>query len=130
MKNTLWYQMLNKPVLTPPDWAFAPVWSTLYVLMGISLYIYLKTPSRRKKVSGITVFVIQFILNLIWTPVFFSAHRIELAAVICIMLVILVLVTIKIFYTVSRISAYLLIPYFLWLCLASYLSIEIVRLNT
>lgn len=130
MKHLEWYHSLNKPAINPPDWLFGPVWTILYILMGISLFLYIKTPSTINKRAGIIVFIIQLILNILWTPVFFTFRQIEPAAVICTLLVILTLITISIFYRVSKPAAYMLIPYFLWLCLAAYLNIEIVRLNT
>lgn len=130
LMNMQWYQSLNKPIFSPPDWVFAPVWSVLYILMAMSLFAYVKTPSKINKGLGYSVFFIQLVLNLLWTPVFFTFKQIEAGAVICTLLVILVLITIRLFYAVSKISAILLVPYFLWLILAAYLNIEILRLNS
>ena len=130
LMNMQWYQALNKPVFTPPDWIFAPVWSVLYILMAMSLFAYAKTPSKINKGLGYAVFFIQLVLNLLWTPVFFTFKQIEAGAVICTLLVILVLITIRLFYEVSKPAAILLVPYFLWLILAAYLNIEILRLNS
>lgn len=130
LMNMQWYQSLNKPIFSPPDWVFAPVWSVLYILMAMSLAAYVKTPSKINKGLGYSVFFIQLVLNLLWTPVFFTFKQIEAGAVICTLLVILVLITIRLFYAVSKTSAILLVPYFLWLILAAYLNIEILRLNS
>lgn len=130
LMNMQWYQSLNKPIFSPPDWVFAPVWIVLYILMAMSLAAYVKTPSKINKGLGYSVFFIQLVLNLLWTPVFFTFKQIEAGAVICTLLVILVLITIRLFYAVSKISAILLVPYFLWLILAAYLNIEILRLNS
>lgn len=130
LMNMQWYQSLNKPIFSPPDWVFAPVWSVLYILMAMSLFAYVKTPSKINKGLGYSVFFIQLVLNLLWTPVFFTFKQIEAGAVICTLLVILVLITIRLFYAVSKTSAILLVPYFLWLILAAYLNIEILRLNS
>lgn len=129
MKNMLWYQSLNKPIFTPPDWLFAPVWTILYILIGISLFLFIKTSDSHKKTVGFILFFLQLALNLSWTTVFFGYQQIQTAMVISIVLLILVLLTIQQFYKVSKVSAYLLVPYFIWLCIAAYLSIEIVRLN-
>ena len=129
MKNMLWYQSLNKPIFTPPDWVFAPVWTILYILMGISLFLFIKAGTTHKKALPLTLFFVQLILNLGWTTVFFDYQQIQTAMVISIVLLILVLLTIQQFYKVSKVAAYLLVPYAIWLWIAAYLSIEIVRLN-
>lgn len=129
MKNMLWYQSLNKPIFTPPDWLFTPVWTMLYILMGISLFLFIKSRTKHEKTLPLVLFFIQLGLNLGWTTVFFDYQQIQTAMVISIVLLILVLLTIQQFYKVSKVSAYLLVPYFIWLCIAAYLSIEIVRLN-
>lgn len=129
MKNMLWYNSLNKPVLTPPDWVFAPVWSGLYILMTISLILVVKAPSTRSKRLALTIFFLQLLLNLIWTPVFLGAQRIGFAGIICSILLILVVINIRLFYKISKLAAYLLVPYFLWIFMATYLNIEFIRLN-
>lgn len=129
MKNMLWYNSLNKPVLTPPDWVFAPVWSGLYILMTISLILVVIAPNTRSKRLALTIFFLQLLLNLIWTPVFFGAQRIGFAGIICSILLILVVINIRLFYKISKLAAYLLIPYFLWMFMATYLNIEFIRLN-
>lgn len=129
MKNMLWYQSLNKPIFTPPDWFFAPVWTMLYILMGISLFLFIKSRTKHEKTLPLVLFFIQLGLNLGWTTVFFKYQQIHTAMVISIVLLILVLLTIQQFYKVSKVAAYLLVPYAIWLWIAAYLSIEIVRLN-
>ena len=130
MKNLLWYQNLNKPFLTPPSQVFAPVWTILYILMTVSLVIYIKTPTNKSKKAGLVLFFVQLALNILWPFVFFEAEYIELAAVICILLIVIMLMVFRIFYSVSKSAAMLLVPYLIWLCLATYLSIEVVRLNS
>jgi tryptophan-rich sensory protein len=117
-----WYNTLNKPPLTPPSVVFAPAWTILYILIFISLIIFLTTKTFEKKTFGIVLFVIQMALNLLWPQVFFYWHNMEFAFVIIILLVVFVLATIMQFYKVSKISAFLLIPYFLWLLFATYLN--------
>lgn len=129
MENMLWYQALNKPILTPPSWVFGPVWTILYILMGIALYLFIKAKSPYSKKSGLLIFFTQLALNLSWTTIFFIYQEIQAAMIICIILLILVIINIQQFFKISKTAAYLLIPYFLWLCLATYLSVEIVRLN-
>ena len=129
MQNMEWYHSLNKPPLNPPDWIFAPVWTILYITIALSFILYMKGGYSKEKLKGIVLFIIQLILNLIWTPIFFVKQNIILAGIVCILLLIFVLLTIIQFHKSSKISAYLLIPYFLWLLVAAYLNIGIIILN-
>lgn len=129
MNNLLWYQTLNKPLITPPAWMFTTVWTILYLLMTVSLLIYIKRQSVYSKKLPLTIFFLQLGLTFLWPYLFFSLKNLELSAVVCVALVILVLFVMQLFYKVSKASTYLLIPYFLWLCLAAYLNIELIRLN-
>lgn len=120
-----WYQHLIKPPGNPPSWLFGPVWSVLYVLMGISLgrVIHLRDG------STIFLFVIQFLLNLAWTPVFFGAHRIGWALVIIFCIWGFLALTIWSAEKVDRIAAYLLLPYLFWIMYATYLNAAIGWIN-
>lgn len=130
MNNNLsWYQMLNKPLITPPSWVFTAVWTTLYFLMAVSLLLYLKRPSAYSKKLPLITFFTQLVLSFLWPYVFFTMENLTLSAAICVIMVILVLIVMQQFYRVSKGSTYLLIPYILWLCLATYLNIELIRLN-
>ena len=129
MYNTIWYAELNKPFLTPPAWVFPPVWIVLYALILIALIIYTIKCKRCNKLKGYIIFVLQLIFNLLWSPAFFVLNDIALALGIVIILDILVLLNIYYFARVSRTSAILLIPYFLWICFATYLNIAFLVLN-
>lgn len=129
MYNSMWYQLLNKSLLTPPSSVFSIVWPILYVMMGISLYLFLQHGLNKEKRFILWIFVIQLILNLLWSPVFFVWQNIVLAFIIIIVLVILVLINIILFSKYSKPSAVLLIPYLFWLMFAGYLNFEIIRLN-
>ncbi len=128
MYNSSWYNSLIKPFLAPPNWVFIPVWSILYLTIFISLVLYVIKPEENKN-SGYIFFAIQLILNLIWSPIFFGAQNIALALIIVIFLDIFVLFTILKFYSVSKISGLILIPYFLWVLFASYLNLGYLLLN-
>ena len=117
-----WYATLNKPILSPPNWVFAPVWTTLYILMGISLYLVWK-----KKIP--TIFWIQLVLNAAWSIIFFGWHNPLLALVDIVALWIAIVLTIKSFYKISKLSAYLLYPYLAWVSFAAILNLAIVFLN-
>ncbi|MBQ2611535.1 tryptophan-rich sensory protein [bacterium] len=129
MFDTIWYNSLNRPPLAPASYVFAPAWTMLYILMGISLLIYSLTKTDRKKRSGYLLFFAQLILNLIWTPIFFILKNIALALVAIIFLDISVFFNIKEFYKISRIAAILLVPYLIWILFATYLNAGYFALN-
>ena len=128
MFKSVWYYNLTKPPLAPPDWIFPPVWSILYFSMLVALLLYLFKPSQNKKL-GYIYFIAQLILNFLWTPTFFYLQNIVLALIVIILLDIFVILTIKSFYKVSKISGLILMPYLLWILFATYLNIGYLVLN-
>ena len=128
MYNSLWYHSLTKPFLAPPDWIFQPVWSVLYFMIFAALVFYICKKSDDKK-SGYIFYVIQLVLNVAWSPVFFVCKRIFPALAVIFLLDFFVFLTIRKFYSVSKISGILLIPYFVWILFASYLNIGYFLLN-
>ncbi len=128
MYNSIWYNNLIKPPMAPPNWLFAPVWGILYAMIAAALIIYINKQGYGKK-SGYIFFVIQLVLNFIWSPVFFGMQNMTLALVIVILMDIFVFLTFKKFYSVSKISGLLLIPYFLWILFATYLNAGYLFLN-
>ncbi len=117
-----WYEMLNKPSFNPPNWVFGPVWTTLYFLMGISLFLVWKESASIRRNQAIAVFMIQLVLNFCWSFIFFYFHRIGLALVEIILLWVSILIMILLFYRIRPIAAYINIPYFLWVTFASVLN--------
>ena len=128
MFKSVWYYNLTKPPLAPPDWIFPPVWSILYFSMLVALLLYLFKPTQNKK-SGYIYFIAQLFLNLLWTPAFFYLQNIVLALIVIILLDIFVILTIKSFYKVSKISCLILIPYLVWILFATYFNIGYLVLN-
>ena len=128
MYNSNWYNSLNSPALSPPVWFFAPVWILLYLLMLISLVFFIVEQNEDKGL-GYFYFAFQLILNIIWSPIFFIAKNILFALVVLCILDIFVILTICKFYQVSKLSAWLLIPYFVWILFASYLNLGYFVLN-
>lgn len=127
---TTWYVTLNKPSFNPPNWIFGPVWSTLYFLMGISFWLVWKSNANTTiKNKAITFFIIQLILNFFWSIIFFSLHQLGFALVEIILLWIFILLSIISFYPISKIAAYLLLPYLFWVSFASILNLAIWKLN-
>ena len=124
-----WYSTLVHPPLAPPAWIFAPVWTILYISMGIALFLYARKLSYERKGWGYVLFFTQLLVNLAWTPAFFGVKNISLALALLILLDILVLFNIIEFSKVSKSAARTLIPYFIWLIFATYLNIWILFLN-
>ena len=125
MYNSIWYANLPKPPLMPPNWLFAPVWFVLYITIFLALLIFTTTKTHQNKISGYAFFIIQMILNIIWSPIFFLMNKVGLALLVIILLDIFVFLTIIKFYEVSKISASILYPYFLWILFATYLNLAI-----
>ncbi len=126
---TNWYATLEKPDRTPPDWVFGPVWTTLYLLMGISLYLLRREQSGARRSVATALFVLQLGLNALWTMVFFG-RRSPLGGLFVIFpLVFAIFGTILAVATVNRRAAALLVPYLLWSAFASTLNFDVWRLN-
>ena len=127
MLDLTWYTTLEKPALTPPVWVFAPAWIFLYITIFAALLLF--TVTRKSKIMGYTYFILQVILNILWTPSFFILNNPALALIDIIALDIFVLLNIIEFYKISKFSGLLLIPYLLWLLFATYLNAGILILN-
>jgi translocator protein len=125
-----WYAHLNKPFFNPPNWIFGPVWTILYFLMGVSLYIvWNKNLKNKEKGNAIKVFIFQLVLNLLWSLVFFGLHQPLVALITIIALWITIFMVIRSFYKISKIAAYLLYPYIFWVSFASILNFAVLLLN-
>ena len=120
-----WYQELVRPPGTPPPWVFGPVWSVLYLLMGIA---FGRLIQRRAK-HAMWVFCMQFVLNLLWTPVFFGMHQIAAALAVIGAIWLGVVATLVLARKSDKISAGLLVPYWLWISYATYLNAGFFWLN-
>lgn len=123
-----WYQFLAKPSFSPPNWLFAPVWTALYILMGISLYLVWGSKSKKRQIA-INIFLIQLGLNALWSIIFFGMKNPGLALLEIVILWSTIFLTIKLFFPISRIAAYLLVPYILWVSFASILNLSIWLIN-
>ena len=123
-----WYSQLNQPSFNPPNWVFGPVWTTLYLLMGISLYIIWSKGLKKNK-NAVYVFGIQLALNTLWSILFFGVRSPLFAFIEIIFLWAAIIWTIILFYRVSKKAAYLLIPYILWVSFAAVLNFSYVLLN-
>jgi translocator protein len=127
---TTWYVTLPKPAWTPPNWAFGPVWSFLYVLMGIALFLVWREGLERRDVQiAITVFAVQLVINVVWSLIFFGTHNIAGGLIMVIILWISILINIIVFYRISKPAGLILIPYIIWVSIASYLNYSVFILN-
>lgn len=124
-----WFAALDKPDLMPPGWAFAVAWTILYVLMALAFAIILHARGARGRALAITVFLAQFALNLVWSPLFFRAHQVGNALILILVLLALVALATLLFWRVRRLAGALLLPYLCWLAFAAHLNYEIGRLN-
>ena len=129
MYNSFWYNNLVRPFLSPPAYIFTPVWIVLYLTMALALILYIREFSIKEKSWGYIFFAVQLVLNLLWSPVFFGLQNIALALVVLVFLDMFVLLTIKTFYSISKISGLIIVPYFIWLLFATYLNIGYLFLN-
>ena len=126
-----WYATLQKPSFTPPNWLFAPAWGTLYLLMGISAFLIWRRGLADKQVKiALMVFVIQLILNALWSVAFFGFESPLSGVIVIIVLWLAILLTILRFSKISSVAAILLLPYLLWVSFASVLNISIWVLNS
>lgn len=119
-----WYATLNKPSFSPPNWIFGPVWTTLYILMGISLYLVW---SKGKK--GVMLFKLHLILNALWSILFFGLRSPMLGLIAIIILWTMILALIKIFWKIDKTASILLWPYLAWVSFATILNLAILLLN-
>jgi len=126
---TGWYATLSKPWFTPPSYVFGPVWTVLYLLMGVSLYLVIAAGWEKKNKDGAIVFGAQLAANLLWSFLFFGLHN-PLAGLACILVLLaLIVATIVAFRRVSGTAAWLLVPYLAWVCIATALNAGVVLLN-
>jgi len=124
-----WYLTLQKPVFNPPGWLFGPVWTLLYLLMGLSLYLIWNTRNTGIKKTAILVFAVQLILNVSWSLAFFGMQSIIGGLIIIVSLWLAIGLTIYRFRQISRLAAGLLLPYLVWVSFATILNYALWRLN-
>jgi translocator protein len=125
-----WYQTINKPSWNPPSWIFGPVWTSLYVMMGIALYLVWKSDSSSiLKKTAFILFAVQLLFNFFWSFIFFNQQQVGWALVEMLIMWVLILLTIFAFANVSKTAAWLLVPYIVWVSFAAILNFTIWKLN-
>lgn len=124
-----WYLIINKPTWNPPSWLFAPVWTTLFIMMGVSLAIVWSKKMNKNVTLALQIFTVQMLLNILWSIIFFGLGNFWLAFVEIAILWVFILATIIKFFKIDKTAGYLLIPYILWVSFASFLNFTIAGLN-
>jgi len=122
-----WYSELVKSNYNPPDWIFAPVWTTLYLMMTLAIWFFWHSKSR--DMNTIYIYFIHIVFNTTWSIVFFGFHQILLALIVLLVLISLIIILILRFKRINLTSYYLMIPYLLWCCYALFLNFNLLILN-
>jgi benzodiazapine receptor len=125
-----WYATIQKPSFNPPNWVFGPVWTALYILMGLSAYlVWMKGWGRKDVRSALAVFGLQLVLNVLWSVIFFGAKQLFYSFVEIAFLWLSIVLTILLFYKISKNAALLLVPYLLWVSFAAFLNYSVWQMN-
>jgi tryptophan-rich sensory protein len=124
-----WYASLNRPSFSPPNWVFGPVWTSLYILLGISFFLIWKEKASKERDLAIKVFLVQMLLNFAWSFLFFYFNLIGAALIEIILLWTSIAAMIYLFYKIKPVAAYMNIPYLLWVSFATILNAGYYFLN-
>lgn len=124
-----WYLSLIKPQLQPPGWVFPVAWTTFYFMMGLAFAMVLHARGARYRGVAIALFLIQFAINLSWSPLFFGQHKVSTAFYIIVAMIVAAIATTVAFGQVRKAAAWLMVPYLVWISFAAGLNYEIDRLN-
>ncbi|QVL30557.1 tryptophan-rich sensory protein [Telmatocola sphagniphila] len=125
-----WFRELQKPSWNPPNWVFGPVWTTLYILMGVAAWYVWRQGGWRAQRGPLALFLVQLILNAIWTPLFFGIHDLGLALLDIGLLWLALLATAIAFLRVQTLAGGLLLPYIAWVSFAMALNFRIWQMNS
>ena len=128
--SNIWYNALSKSFLTPAGWVFSVAWTILYILLGIALFLIMDNDNRRiNKSRAYWLFFWQMVLNALWSIVFFGLHMPALALLVLVFLIVVAIYMARAFRSVDRAAYYLVWPYIIWMCFATYLNATIMILN-
>ena len=130
-ESNIWYNELSKSVLTPAGWVFGVAWTILYALLGIALYLVIvnKDKKRPSKSNAYWLFFGQMVLNLLWSYVFFGLHMAAMALLVLAFLIVVSVYMARAFRPFSKAAYYLVWPYIIWMCFATYLNTTIMIMN-
>lgn len=124
-----WYEALAKPAWTPPDAVFAPVWTALYALMGVAAWLVWRRAGFSGAPAALALFIVQLLLNALWSYLFFGLHRIDLALLEIVPLWLAILIVLVLFWRVDWRAGALMVPYLAWVAFAAGLNFALWRLN-
>jgi tryptophan-rich sensory protein len=124
-----WYATLNRPSFNPPNWLFGPVWTVLYILLGISFFLIWKRPASKERNVAILAFFLQLFLNFVWSFIFFYFNMIGFALVEIILLWISIVIMLVLFYRIKPLASFINIAYLLWVTFATILNASYFILN-
>lgn len=125
-----WYSGLKKTAITPPSWVFAPVWTILFLMMALAFYlIWNENNKRGSRKKARLIFYIQLAFNILWTLVFFNLHRVGLAIICIVILIVVITYCLTIFYKLNKTAGWLMLPYLIWTCYAALINISIFFAN-
>ena len=122
-----WYSQLIKPSFNPPDWIFAPVWTTLYLMMTVAIWLFWH--SKNRNMNTVYIYFIHLVFNATWSIVFFVFHNMVLALLVLVVLIAFIINLIIRYRRVTMLSTYLMIPYLLWCCFALMLNVRLIMIN-
>jgi len=124
-----WYRALEKPPFNPPDWVFAPVWTTLYVLMAVAAWRIWRLPTSKRRSQALLAYCVQLALNFLWSMLFFGLQAIGMALAEVVFLLSAIIVTLVLFWQLDRVAGMLLLPYPVWVAFATVLNVSLWVLN-
>ena len=127
--DTVWFQNLLKPAIYPPPWLFGVVWTILFTLLGVALYLVWRAENAPERRLALGLFAAQMAVNVAWTPTFFKAQNLALALGVIVALLLLVVPTTVAFWRVRRRAGLLLVPYLLWVAFAAVLNYQFLAIN-
>ena len=123
-----WYPTLVKPSFNPPGWLFGPVWTVLYIMMGLAAFVVWRKRGEGRR-AALWAFAVQLLLNALWSPAFFGLRSIALGLVVIVLLVIAIAVTTVLFFRQSRLAGFLMLPYLGWTAFATLLNVSFFVMN-
>ena len=124
-----WYPTINKPSWNPPAWVFGPVWTTLFLMMGVAFYRLLIKKQTKKTMEAINVFSVQLGLNILWSILFFGIKSPWLAFVEIVVLWVAIWISLRRFWAIDRVAGWLMFPYLAWVSFASLLNLTVALIN-
>ena len=127
--QSAWFSALEMPSTYPPSWLFGVVWTVLYALMGFAMAVIAAAKGARGRGVATLAFVMQLVINLAWSPMFFGSHQITGALILIVLLDLAVIVTIVLFWRIRRLAALLMLPYLAWILFATLLTYQIRQAN-